>query len=330
MRAVVIEEFGPVEQHRIGDVPTPKPKKGEVLIDVHAIGVNFPDTLMMQGLYQTKPERPFTPGRDAAGVVSAVGEGVTEFRPGDRVVAVVAWGAYAEQCVAPVARCFRIPDGLDFVTAAGMITTYLTAWVALMERGAFKPGEKVLVLGASGGVGLAAIQLVKAKGGFAIGGSMSEKSRELVLRNGADAAIDLSRDDPKESLRQQVFAVTDGYGVDIVLDPVGGEFFDAATRALAFAGRIVVIGFVAGIPTARPNYFNVKNLTMAGMALDLHFRFKPEVNRAAAADIFRLVGEGAIKPEISEVCPLEDFQAVIGKIGSGKSAGKMVLTTGRG
>ena len=329
MRAVVIEEFGPVETHRLGDMPTPKPGPGQVLIDVHAVGVNFPDTLMMQGLYQTRPDRPFTPGRDAAGVVSAVGEGVADFRPGDRVVAVVAWGAYAEQCVAPVARCFHIPDALDFVSAAGMITTYLTAWVALMERGAFRPGEKVLVLGASGGVGLAAVQLVKAKGGFVIGGSMSERSRELVKRNGADAVIDLALPDPKESLRKQVFEATDGYGVDIVLDPIGGEYFDAAVRALAFAGRIVVIGFVAGIPTARPNYFNVKNLTLAGMALDLHFRHKPEVNRAAAADIFALYEAGAIKPEISEVLPLERFQTALGRLGSGKSAGKMVLTTGR-
>lgn len=330
MRAVVIEEFGPVDSHSLQEIDPPAPGKGEVLVDVHAIGVNFPDTLMMQGLYQTKPERPFSPGRDIAGVVSAVGEGVTEFKPGDRVVAIVAWGGYAEQAVAPVARTFALPDSIDFVTAAGMITTYMTAWVALMERGAYKTGEKVLVLGAAGGVGLAAIQIIKAKGGVAIGGSLSENSRKIVLENGADAAIDLSLDDPKESLRAQVFEAVGKEGVDICLDPVGGQYFDAALRALAFAGRIVVIGFVDGIPTARPNYFNVKNLTMAGMALDLHFRFKPEVIREAAADLFRMYEAGEIKPRIAEVIDIADYQSAVTKIGKGKSAGKIVMTTGRG
>jgi len=330
MRAVVIDEFGPVDSHSLKEIDPPAPGAGEVLVDVHAIGVNFPDTLMMQGLYQTKPERPFTPGRDIAGVVTEVGEGVTEFKPGDRVVSIVPWGGYAEVAIAPVARCFALPDGIDFETAAGMITTYMTAWVALMERGAYKEGEKVLVLGASGGVGLAAIQIVKAKGGVAVGGSLSENSRKIVLENGADAAIDLSLDDPKESLRAQVFEAVGKEGVDICLDPVGGQYFDAALRALAFAGRIVVIGFVDGIPTARPNYFNVKNLTMAGMALDLHFRFKPEVIKAAAADIFALYEAGKIKPRIASTVGLEDWKSVVTQIGKGKSAGKTVMTTGRG
>jgi len=255
---------------------------------------------------------------------------VTEFKPGDRVVSIVPWGGYAEVAIAPVARCFALPDGIDFETAAGMITTYMTAWVALMERGAYKEGEKVLVLGASGGVGLAAIQIVKAKGGVAVGGSLSENSRKIVLENGADAAIDLSLDDPKESLRAQVFEAVGKEGVDICLDPVGGQYFDAALRALAFAGRIVVIGFVDGIPTARPNYFNVKNLTMAGMALDLHFRFKPEVIKAAAADIFALYEAGKIKPRIASTVGLEDWKSVVTQIGKGKSAGKTVMTTGRG
>ncbi len=329
MRAVVIHEFGPIENLKLEEVAAPSPGKGEVLIDVHAIGINFPDTLMMQGLYQTKPERPFSPGRDVAGVVAAVGEGVTSVKPGDRVMALVTFGAYAEQCIAPQARCFKLPDAIDFVTAAGMLTVYLTAWVALMIRGAYQPGEKVLVLGASGGVGLAAVQIAKAHGATVVGASTSQERGKIVLENGADAVIDLSVDDIGEGLRSQVFEAVGKEGVDIVLDPLGGEIFTAALRAMAFAGRIVCIGFVAGIPTARPNYFNVKNLTLAGMALDLHFRFKPEVIERAAADILKLFADGKIRPRIEATYPLEDFQSALAQFKETKSPGKLVLTTGR-
>jgi len=330
MRAVVIHEFGPIENLKLEEVDAPVPGKGEVLIDVHAIGINFPDTLMMQGLYQTKPERPFSPGRDVAGVVSAVGEGVTAVKPGDQVMALVTFGGYAEQCIAPEARCFKLPDAIDFATAAGMLTVYLTAWVALMVRGAYQPGEKVLVLGASGGVGLAAVQIAKAHGATVVGASTSEERGKIVLENGADAVIDLSVEDIGEGLRSQVFEAVGKEGVDIVLDPLGGDIFTAALRAMAFAGRIVCIGFVAGIPTARPNYFNVKNLTLAGMALDLHFRFKPEVIERASADILNLYSEGKIKPRIEATYPLEDFQQALAQFKETKSPGKLVLTTGRG
>ncbi len=329
MRAVVVNEFGPVDSHAVEEVETPVPGPGEVLIDVHAIGVNFPDTLMVQGLYQTKPERPFTPGRDVAGIVAAVGEGVGVIRPGDRVSALVTFGAYAEQCVAPESRCFHLPDGVDFITAAGMTTVYLTAWVALMARGRYQPGEKVLVLGASGGVGLSAVQIAKAKGAFVIGGDISAEKRAVATASGADAVIDLAGDDLKESLRAQVFAVTDGYGVDVILDPVGGAVFEAAIRALAFDGRIVAIGFVAGIPSTRANYFNVKNLTLAGLALDMHFRHKPEVIQEAAADLFALLDAGKIRPEITGTYPMDDFAIAMARFAEKKSIGKMVLTTGR-
>jgi len=330
MRAVVVREFGPVDSHRLEEIATPSPGPGEVLIDVHAIGVNFPDTLMVQGLYQTKPKRPFTPGRDVAGVVAAVGEGVGTVKPGDRVSALVTFGAYGEQCIAPEARCFHLPDAVDFVTAAGMTTVYLTAWVALMARGRFQKGEKVLVLGASGGVGLSAVQIAKARGGFVIGGDITEEKRAVASANGADAVIDLSGDDLNGSLRNQVLAVTDGYGVDVILDPVGGPVFEAAIRALAFDGRIVAIGFVAGIPSTRANYFNVKNLTLAGLALDLHFRHKPEVIQEAAADIFSLLAAGKIRPQITATYPIEAFATAMARFAEKQSIGKMVLTTGRG
>ena len=329
MRAVLVEDFGSVDTHKLSDVDSPSPNSDEVLIDIHAIGINFPDTLMMQGLYQTKPEQPFTPGRDVAGTISAVGENVTGFKVGDRVMAIVPWGAYAEQCLALPARCFHLPSDVDYVTAAGMATVYMTSWVALMERGGYQPGEKVLILGASGGVGLAAVQIAKAHGAFVVGGSSSESRGKIVLENGADAIVDLSVADINENLRQQVFEVAGKQGVDIVLDPLGGDIFTAALRTLAFAGRIVCIGFIAGIPTARANYFNVKNVTLVGMALDLHFRFKPEVIKTAAADILELLNEGKIKPRIEGVYDLEDFQSALSQFKETKSPGKLVLTTGR-
>ena len=330
MRAVVIREFGPVDSHRIEALATPTPASGEVVIDVHAIGVNFPDSLMVQGLYQTRPDRPFTPGRDAAGVISAVGDGVTRLKQGDRVTALVTYGAYAEQCVAPESRCFPLPAGMDFVAAAAMTTVYLTAWVALMVRGQYQPGEKVLVLGAAGGVGLAAVQIAKAKGAFVIGADLTDEKRQLASTNGADFVTDLAVADVREGLREQVFAVTDGRGVDVVLDPIGGDIFDAAIRTLAFAGRIVCIGFVGGIPTARPNYFNVKNLTLAGLALDLHFRHRPDVIQQAANDIFDMYATKQIRPAITGTYTLDEFHTALRLFAEKKSIGKAVLTTGRG
>ena len=330
MRGVLVHEFGPLENHRVEDVPDPEPGAEDVLVDIHAIGVNFPDTLMMQGLYQAKPPRPFVPGRDAAGVVAAVGEKITKVAPGDRIAVLVPTGAYAERALAPESRCFPLPEGIDFVTGAGMMTIYNTAYVSLMIRGQYQPGETVLVLGAAGGVGLAAVQIAKAKGAVVLAADISEEKTALAKANGADHVIDLSAEDLRESLRAQVCAVTDGRGVDIVLDPVGGDVFDAAIRTLAFAGRIVAIGFAAGrIPDARAGYFNVKNLTMAGVSLDLHFRYAPETMEKVVAEVLGMCVKGAIRPEITATYPLEDFQEAIVLFGQRKSLGKIVLTTGK-
>jgi NADPH:quinone reductase len=255
---------------------------------------------------------------------------VTRVGPGDRVAAPLAWGAYAEQAVAPEGRCFRIPDGLDFIPAAGMVTIYNTAHVALMTRGAYQAGEKILVLGATGGVGLAALQIASAKGATVIAAVSSPEKAELARANGADFTIDVTVDDLREGLRRQVFDVTDGYGVDIVLDPLGGDYFDAAIRAMAFAGRIVVIGFASGrIADARTNYFNVKNLTMAGMALDQHFRHAPDIAEAAAADVYDMYVKGQISPEITATYALEDFAVALARFTDRSVTGKMVMTTGR-
>lgn len=332
MRGVVVQAFGPLETHKLGELADPVPGPGEVLIDIHAIGLNYPDTLMMQGRYQVKPETPFVPGRDAAGVVAAVGDNVDHVRPGDRVASVYTFGAYAERRVVPGERCWRLPDKVDFVTGAGMMTTYLTAYVALVVRAQIAAGETVLVLGASGGVGLAAIEIAKAKGATAIAGSstMSADRVALIEAHGADHIVDLSGDNVRESLREQVYAVTDKRGADIVLDPIGGDYFDAAIRALAFSGRILAVGFAAGrIPEAKAGYFNVRNLTMMGVALDLHFRHRPELMAGAVAEVMAMCERGELNPQVTGVRPLEEFQSVIPMFQEHGVRGKMVLTTGR-
>jgi NADPH2:quinone reductase len=314
----------------VEEFEAPTAGKGEVLINVHAIGLNYPDILMLQGKYQTKPERPFVPGRDVAGVVAAVGEGVTRVQPGDRVAAPLRWGGYAEQAVGPEMRVYKIPDNLDFIPAAGMVTIYCTAYVALMTRGQYKTGEKVLVLGATGGVGLAAIQIAKAKGATVIAGVSSPEKGELAKASGADFTIDVTVDNLRDGLRDQVYAVTDGYGFDIVLDPLGGDYFDAAVRSMAFAGRIVVIGFASGrIAEAKTNYFNVKNLTMAGMGLDMHYLNAPEIAEAAALDVFDMVAKGQLKPEITATYDLADFATALARFEDRSVTGKMVMTTGK-
>ena len=329
MRAVVVNEFGPIDTHDIEEIKDPTPETNEILIDVEAIGLNFPDTLMLQGLYQTRPELPFVPGRDAAGVVIGLGKGVKGFLVGDRVVAQVRWGAYAEKLAGPIDRCFGIPKNMTFFDAAALGTVYPTAHVALMIRGQYKKGETVLVNGAGGGVGLAAVQIANAKGATVIAGDISEEKRQLALDHGADHAIDLSVKNLRENLRSQVFAVTDGRGVDICLDPVGGDVFDGSLRALAFAGRIITIGYASGrIPEAKANYFNLKNLTLAGVALDLHFQHVPETILDTMADLYGLYGQGKVKPEITTIFPFEEFKTALNMFAERKTIGKLVLTMG--
>jgi NADPH:quinone reductase len=329
MRALVVHEFGPLRSHSVEDLPDPTIDDRGVLIDVKAIGLNFPDTLMLQGKYQTRPDRPFVPGRDASGIVLATGPKVTRVKTGDRVIAQVATGAFAEKLAAPDARCFRMPDRLDFVAGAGMVTVYNTAYVAVVIRGQVKAGETVLVTGASGGVGLAAVQIARAKGARVLAGVTSKDKGQIALAGGADALIDLSAPDLRENLREQVFALTKNQGVNAVLDPVGGDVFDAALRAVGYAGRMVIIGFASGrIPEAKGHYILLKNISVVGAPLDIHFKMQPDVMDAAVADLFRMYEKGEIRPQIMATYPLDDIHKAMDLLVGRQVKGKVVLTTG--
>ena len=270
-------------------------------------------------------------GRDACGTVEAIGDGVTSLAVGDRVVVRGADYTYAEMAVAKEQQLYKVPDALGNLEAAAVGITYATAWDAVVNRANVQSGETVLVQGAAGGVGIAAVQIAKAHGAFVVGGTMDPaKSGDIIKASGADAVVCTVGDDLVESFRKDVFAVTDGYGVDICLDSIGGELFTAALRTLAFAGRIVAIGFIAGIPTARANYFNVKDISLVGMGLDLHFKSQPQMIPEAAGDLFDLLAKGQIKPQVTDIYPLEEYTTALSRFGSNKSNGKIVLTTGRG
>ncbi len=331
MRAVMIREFGNRGAVAVEEIDDPVPGPGEVLVDVRAAGVNFTDLLSLDGKYQNLPPLPFTPGKDASGVVAAVGDGATLVSPGDRVIAHVNDSALAERVIADERLCFRLPDGMDFETAAAMGLPYETAYVALALRGGLKAGEKVLINGASGGVGLAAVEIAKALGAQTLAGLTTPSKGEAVKQWGADAIIDLSVDNLRDAVRDQVMAVTDGAGVDLVFDLVGGAPFDASLRAIAWSGRVVVSGFTTGtIPSVKTNYLLLKNIAVVGMAISSYFdRRAPEIATAQAA-IFELWNDDKVHPHIRARFPLDDFSKAIALIEDRKIVGKAVLLMGDG
>jgi NADPH2:quinone reductase len=326
MKAVVIQEFAEPEDLRVEDMADPAPGEGQVLVDVTHAGVNFPDMLVMTGKYQILPERPFVPGKDAAGTVLAVGPGVHGLRVGDRVVAQVEHGAYAERLVAAADDCHVLPDTISDCEAAAMGLVYQTAYFALVERGQFKAGDIVLVNGAAGGVGSAAVQLAKALGGIVLAGVSDAAQADVARSLGADHIIDLSASNLRDVLREQVLDCTDGHGADVVLDPLGGDVFDAAIRAVAWCGRMVVIGFVAGrIPTIKANYLLVKNISVSGLQWSDYRERLPEKVRAVQRELFDLHARGLLRPLITEVVPLLKFYQPLRMLAEGKGRGKFVL-----
>lgn len=327
MKAVLIREFGAPETHRVEDVADPLPGPDDVLIDVHAAAINFPDLLVVTGKYQVLPPRPFSPGKDAAGIVRTVGENVRSLKPGDRVVALVENGSYATALVAPAASCHPMPASLSFVEGAAMGLVYQTAYFALVDRGQYRPGETVMINGAAGGVGLAAVQIAKGLGATVLAGVNQPDQAEVVRRHGADHVIDLSVPGLREAIRTQVHAVTGGKGADVVLDTLGGDVFDGAIRALAWCGRIVVIGFAAGrIPEIKANYLLVKNITATGLQWSDYRDRTPGRVAEVQHELMALHERGALKPHLMATYPLDRFAEAMAVVQAGRATGKVVLT----
>ncbi|MFC0217747.1 NADPH:quinone oxidoreductase family protein [Pseudochelatococcus lubricantis] len=331
MRSYRVWEHGAPSSMQVDLLPDLVPAPREMIVDVKAVGINFPDTLVVSGKYQVLPPRPFTPGKDLAGVVRAVGAGVEGFSPGDRIMAQVEHGAFAEQASVPPSQAFLLPDGLSFEAAAAMGLVYQTAYFALVERGQYKRGETVLVGGAAGGVGLAAVQIAKGLGARVLAGVRSAAEEAVVREAGADAVIDLSVADLRDNLRAQVHAATDGHGADVVLDPLGADFFAAALRAAAWCGRLVVIGFAAGdIPTVKVNYLLVKNISVSGLQWSDYRDRTPELVLKVQQELFDLWRAGAVKPRIMRVFPFEELPEALELVAQGKVQGKAVVSIGGG
>lgn len=327
MRAVVLDEYGSIDNLALQDFPDPVPGPEDIIVDVRATAVNYVDLVMIGGTYQFKPDPPFVPGKGPAGIVKAIGEKVTGFAPGDRVLAMAEQGGYAQLTPIHQNNCYRLPDALSFADAASMALVYDTAWFSLVERGRFREGETVLVLGASGGVGLAALQLVRALGGTALAGIANPDKTDLVIDAGATAVIDLAADNLRESLRDQVFAVTDGRGADVVIDPLGDDIFDAALRAVAWCGRMIVIGFAAGrIPSLKANYLLVKNIDVGGLQISDYRRRRPDLTAKCFAQIFDLYEAGKISALPTVTMPIENFHEALSDVQSRNIRGRIVLT----
>jgi len=328
VRAIQVRRFGAPEDLAVAEVAVPAPGPGEVLIEVHACGVNFPDLLVARGEYQILAPLPFSPGKEIAGIVRAVGEGVSSLAPGQRVAAQMENGGYVEQVVVRAATVYPLPDGMDFVTGATLGLTYLTAHFALVEHGRFRAGEWVLVTGASGGVGSAAVQLAKALGGRVLAGIGTPSKAEFVRAQGADAVIDLSRTGLREALREEVRTLTGGHGADVVIENIGGEVFEACLRALAWSGRIVVVGFVGGaFPTIRANYLLIKNISASGLHWSDYRERDPAWVRRVQESLYGLWREGKLKPAVAAVYPLEQAPAALRRMAQRGIQGKLLLAT---
>jgi NADPH2:quinone reductase len=314
---VRVHQFGEVDSPAIEDIAAPVPAADQVLIRIRATAVNFVDILVISGKYQFLPPRPFTPGKGPAGVVVAVGSAVTTLNVGDRVLAMAEQDGYGEMVAIAESQCYRLPEAMSYVEAASMSLVYDTSWFALRERGRLAEGETVFVMGASGGVGFAAVQLAKAMGARVLAGVSNPGKADAVRAAGADEIVDMSMPDLRESLRARIFELTGGKGADIILDPLGGDFFDAAVRALAWSGRLVVIGFASGrIPEIKANYILVKNIEITGLQISDYRKRQPHRVAECFAEIFHLYETGQVKP--APAITLRDRTA----------KGRLVLTQG--
>ncbi|MEX2615103.1 MAG: NADPH:quinone oxidoreductase family protein [Alphaproteobacteria bacterium] len=322
MRAIICKEWGSVDDLTMEDVPPPVPADDEILIEVKATSANFADSLMIAGKYQTRPDLPFSPGLEASGIVLACGNTVTNCKPGDRVMAMLAYGGYAEQAVAKTTDTFVIPDAMSFEDAATFPVAYLSSHVAIRWEGRLQLGETLLVLGAAGGVGLTAVEIGKAMGARVIAAASSAEKLAAAAAHGADDGINYRED----SLKDRVMALTGGKGVDVCFDPVGGDLFDSALSSLGWGGRILLVGFVGGIPQIPANRLLVKNRAALGSSLR-HFRWhQPDKLRQSVEELFRWYKEDRLHPLITHRLPLERTVDAIKLLTGRQAFGKVVVT----
>ncbi|MFM0201590.1 NADPH:quinone oxidoreductase family protein [Paraburkholderia fungorum] len=323
MRAIRCNQYGPPESLVVENLPDLEPPPGHVVIDVKAAAVNFPDVLIIENKYQFKPPLPFTPGSEVAGVVRAVGAGVTQFKPGSRVVAYTGTGGFAEQALAPAAACVPLADGVDFEVAAAFTLAYGTSHHAVVDRAELKAGETMLVLGAAGGVGLAAVEIGKALGARVIAAASSDEKLATCVKHGADATINYSTED----LRERIKALTDGKGPDVIYDPVGGVYAEPAFRSIGWRGRYLVVGFANGeIPKLPLNLMLLKGASLVGVFWGDFAKREPRHNHAAFEQMTGWIGEGKLKPYVSERYSLEDTGRALHDMAQRRVIGKVVIT----
>jgi NADPH:quinone reductase len=324
LRALLCRSLGSLDNLEIGEIGQPQLSEGQVRIGVHASGINFPDILMVEGKYQVKPDLPFVPGLELAGEVMECAAGVGHVRPGDRVMAFARFGgAHADEIVLPAAIVTPIPDEMDVVTAAAFPVAYGTAHFALAYRGNLKAGETLLVLGAAGGVGLAAIEVGKRLGARVIAAASSPEKLNLAADHGADERVNYA----EAGLRDAVLALTDGKGVDVVFDPVGGEAFTQSVRCVGWEGRILVIGFASGdIPKVATNMILVKNFSVTGVVFGEHSRRFPGDTRRRLTGMLVDFAAGHYRPQVMKTYRLEDGPTAIAEMAGRRVMGKLVLT----
>jgi NADPH2:quinone reductase len=322
MKAILCKSWGPPENLVVEELPDASPGPGQVVIDVQAAGVNFPDVLIIQGKYQFKPEFPFSPGGELSGIVRQVGDGVTQYKAGDKVIAFVSSGAFRQQVVAPVQAVMPMPAGLEFDTAAAFTLTYGTSHHAIVDRAQLKAGETMLVLGAAGGVGLAAIEIGKALGARVIAAASTDEKLAICREHGADETINYSTQD----LREAIKTATGGKGPDVIYDPVGGIYAEPAFRSIAWRGRYLVIGFANGeIPKLPFNLMLLKGASAVGVFWGDYVRREPKANQLAMAELMKWIGEGKLRPHVSARYALADVPQALNDMAARKVTGKLVI-----
>lgn len=322
MKAVLCKAYGPPESLVLEEIEPLKPGWGQVVISVKACGINFPDTLIIEGKYQFKPEMPFSPGGEVAGIVKEIGEGVENIKVGDKVIAFTGWGGFAEEVAVEARRLIPIPAHMDFVIASAFVMVYGTSYYALKDRAKLQPGETLLVLGAAGGVGLAAVELGQAMGARVIAAASSDEKLAVCREHGASAVINYSTED----LRERIKALTDGNGVDVVYDPVGGKYSEVALRGMAWEGRHLVIGFAAGdIPRIPLNLTLLKGCSIVGVFWGSFTARDPQRNQEQLQELATWFQQGKIKPHISATYPMERAAEALNDMLARKITGKAVL-----